>query len=171
MTVAECQVRSLRVASLSVRRLPASMASASRRKTPPLLLAAIISVISLVGVVVFTGLYAPGAVRRDGPSLGDVHGTSRTDTAESVIRVNDPSICALCGVVEAVRPYEIRSTGAVVAGEDTQESSAAAVVPRTAYRVTVRMEDGSYRTLSQPRRPVFKSGDRVRIADGSLVAR
>lgn len=146
------------------------MVPASRRKTPPLLLAAIISVISLVGVVVLTGLYAPGAARRDAPSLGEVQGPIRAD-AEPAIRVNDPSICALCGVVEAVRPYEIRSTGAVGAGEDAQESGAAAVVPRTAYRVTVRMEDGSYRTLSQPKRPVFKSGDRVRIADGALVAR
>jgi hypothetical protein len=146
------------------------MAPASRRKTPPLLLAAIISVVSLVGVVVLTGLYAPGAVRRDATALGEVQGSMRADV-EPAIRVNDPSICALCGVVEAVRPYEIRSTSVVNASDDTRESGAAALVPRTAYRVTVRMEDGSYRTLSQPKRPVFKSGDRVRIADGTLVAR
>jgi hypothetical protein len=146
------------------------MAPASRRKTPPLLLAAIISVVSLVGVVVLTGLYAPGAVRRDATALGEVQGSMRADV-EPAIRVNDPSICALCGVVEAVRPYEIRSTSVVNAGDDARESGAAALVPRTAYRVTVRMEDGSYRTLSQPKRPVFKSGDRVRIADGTLVAR
>jgi outer membrane lipoprotein SlyB len=141
-----------------------------RRKTPPLLLAAIISVVSLVGVVILTGLYAPGAARRDGTPLGDVGAASRGD-AEPAIRLNDPSICALCGVVEAVRPYEIRSTSATPGGEDAQEASAAALVPRTAYRVTVRMEDGSYRTLSQPTRPMFKSGDRVRIADGALLAR
>jgi outer membrane lipoprotein SlyB len=146
------------------------MSPASRRKTPPLLLAAVISVVSLVGVVILAGLYAPGGMRRDGTPLGDVVVTPRGD-AEPAIRLNDPSICALCGVVEAVRPYEIRSTSATPGGEDAQEASAAALVPRTAYRVTVRMEDGSYRTLSQPTRPMFKSGDRVRIADGALLAR
>lgn len=146
------------------------MSPASRRKTPPLLVAAIISVVSLVGVVILTGLYAPGGARRDGTPLGDGGAGSRGD-AEPSIRLNDPSICAVCGVVEAIRPYEIRSTSAARGGEDAQEAGNAALVPRTAYRVTVRMEDGSYRTLSQPTRPMFKSGDRVRIADGALLAR
>jgi hypothetical protein len=146
------------------------MLPASRRKPQPLLLAAIISVVSLVGVVVLTGLYAPGAMRRYGAPLGDMNATTRGD-AEPAIRLNDPSICALCGVVEAVRPYEIRSTSVTPGGEDAQEAASGALVPRTAYRVTVRMEDGSYRTLSQPTRPMVKAGDRVRIAEGALLVR
>jgi outer membrane lipoprotein SlyB len=77
----------------------------------------------------------------------------------------------VCGVVEAVRPYEIRATSATPVGEDARVSADANLVPRTAYRVTVRMEDGSYRTLSQPRPPAFKAGDRVRVVDGAVVAR
>ena len=65
-----------------------------------------------IRVVVLTGVYAPGAGRRSPAALGDVQGATRPD-AEPSIRVNDPSICALCGVVEAVRPYEIRSASAV----------------------------------------------------------
>ena len=146
------------------------MAPASRRKTPPLLLAAVISVVSLVGVVILTGLYAPGTARRDAAGLGEVNAPPRGD-AEPAIRLNDPTIGPVCGVVEAVRPYEILSSSTAPGGEDAQESGSGAVVPRTAYRVTVRMEDGSYRTLSQPTRPAFKTGDRVRIAEGALLAR
>jgi hypothetical protein len=146
------------------------MGPLSRRKTPPLLLGAVISAVSLVGVALLAGLYAPGGARRDAARLDAGGGTVRGD-AEPGIRLNAPSVCALCGVVEAVRPYEIRSTSTAPGGDDAQEAGRGAVVPRTAYRVTVRMEDGSYRTLSQPTRPAFKSGDRVRIADGALASR
>lgn len=38
------------------------------------------------------------------------------------------------------------------------------------YDVRVRMEDGSYRMVSQPTEPAFQPGDRVKIVDGALVA-
>lgn len=38
------------------------------------------------------------------------------------------------------------------------------------YRVTVRMDDGSYRTVSQATAPTVAVGGRVRIANGALVA-
>ncbi len=147
------------------------MSPASRRKAPPLLLAAVISVVSLVGVVVVAGLFAPTALRRDGAPLAESATPSGVGAEGTTIRFNDPSICAVCGVVEAVRPYEIRATSAVPVGDDARASADANLVPRTAYRVTVRMEDGSYRTLSHPTLPAFKAGDRVRVADGAAVAR
>jgi hypothetical protein len=71
--------------------------------------------------------------------------------------------CATCGVVAAVRTFEVRgdSTGA---GEAQRPAGA-----RTSYRVTVRMTDGSYRTLAQPTPPSVGVGDRVRIAAGAVV--
>lgn len=60
-------------------------------------------------------------------------------------------ICALCGVVAAVRTPGARGDG------------------QTSYRVTVRMTDGSYRTLAQSTPPTVGVGDRVRIADGAVV--
>jgi membrane protein implicated in regulation of membrane protease activity len=146
------------------------MAPASRRKHPPLLLAAIASVVSLVAAIVLTGVFAPSALRRDAAGLSTHDPGSRAE-GERAIRVNDPSVCAVCGVVEAVRPYEIRATTAMPATEDVRESADANLVPRTAYRVAVQMEDGSYRVLSQPTLPAFKTGDRVRIVEGALVAR
>ena len=39
------------------------------------------------------------------------------------------------------------------------------------YRVTVRMDDGSFRTVSQPNAPALTVGERVRVVDGTVVAR
>jgi outer membrane lipoprotein SlyB len=41
----------------------------------------------------------------------------------------------------------------------------------TSWRVTVRLEDGSVRTLSQVTQPQFAVGDRVRIVNGSSIER
>ena len=58
--------------------------------------------------------------------------------------------CANCGAVVAIRSVQSTST------------------PN--WRVTVRLDDGSYRTLSQPGEPSFAVGGRVRIVDGRPVA-
>lgn len=43
------------------------------------------------------------------------------------------------------------------------------VKKQTAWRVTVRMDDGSVRTLQQSAQPPFATGDRVRIVDGKAI--
>jgi len=68
-------------------------------------------------------------------------------------RVDPAGGCASCGTVAAIRTVEIEKT----------------VNKRVAYRVTVRMDDGSYRTLSQPTRPPVAVGDKVRIVDGTVL--
>lgn len=62
--------------------------------------------------------------------------------------------CASCGVIDAIRTVEPRA--------GTQ---------RAIWRVTVRLDDGSVRTLSQPAAPPFAIGDRVRIVNGSGLER
>jgi len=42
---------------------------------------------------------------------------------------------------------------------------------RYAYRVTVRMDDGSFRTISVSSPPTFAVGDKVRVVEGSSYAR
>lgn len=56
-------------------------------------------------------------------------------------------------------------TGGVFGGSDAENS----VRKRNAYRVTVRMDDGSYRTLSLSSPPAFAVGDKVRVVEGKLV--
>jgi hypothetical protein len=75
------------------------------------------------------------------------------------------SSCATCGTVEAIRTIELRGDGAGTRELDQHLSK------RLAYRVTVRLDDGSYRTLSQPTPPSIAVGGKVRIVDGALVAR
>jgi hypothetical protein len=63
--------------------------------------------------------------------------------------------CANCGTVETIRTV-------MVAG-------AADGTKRTVYRITVRMDDGSFRTLSQAAPPSVAVGEAVRITDGAVV--
>ena len=65
--------------------------------------------------------------------------------------------CVHCGVVESVR---------VVADEIEKD-----VNKSTLYRVTVRMDDGSMRSISLPSAPGYAVGDRVRVLNGSQLER
>jgi len=42
---------------------------------------------------------------------------------------------------------------------------------RTAYRVTLRMDDGSQRSLTQSEAPAYAVGERVRVANGRIAER
>jgi len=104
--------------------------------------------------------------------------------------------CALCGTVESIRTVEVRdeaaSAGAAAggpggAGEQTGGGGGTAVTllgaegaiagneieknvkKRYAYRVTVRMDDGSFRTISLSSPPTLAVGDKVRVVEGKLV--
>ncbi len=108
-----------------------------------------------------------------------------------------PSSCALCGTVESIRTVEVRDEaggpgaaagpGATGPGEQTVGGGGAAVTllgaggaiagsevvknakKRYAYRVTVRMDDGSFRTISLSSPPTLTVGDKVRVVEGKLV--
>ena len=107
-----------------------------------------------------------------------------------------PSKCPLCGTVKSIRILELRVapedvhatgiSGASTAGRTGRDDDSATIIEtvvgavtrneggkkankRFAYRVTVRMDDGSYRTVSQSSPPAFAVGDRVRVVEGRLV--
>jgi len=109
-----------------------------------------------------------------------------------------PSSCALCGTVESIRTVEVRDEaggagaaaggpGATGGGEQTIGEGGSAVTllgaggaiagseieknvkKRYAYRVTVRMDDGSFRTISLSSPPTLAVGDKVRVVEGKLV--
>ena len=105
------------------------------------------------------------------------------------------SSCALCGTVESIRTVEVRdevggpgaAAGGPGAGEQSVGGGGAAVTllgaagaiagseieknvkKRYAYRVTVRMDDGSFRTISLSSPPTLAVGDKVRVVEGKLV--
>ncbi len=41
---------------------------------------------------------------------------------------------------------------------------------QTAYRITVRMDDGAYRTISQSHVPAVAAGDKVKVVNGNVSA-
>ena len=41
----------------------------------------------------------------------------------------------------------------------------------SAYRITLRMEDGTYRTITQRSHPGYGLGERVKVVNGAIVAR
>jgi outer membrane lipoprotein SlyB len=149
-------------------------------KTHPLVLGAAASVIvvSLVGAAAIGGLL-PGA-RSDKTDTPAQRSAPAADSARhgvpTRIEARDGA-CASCGTVESIRALELKgnatgrgtvaggATGAV-AGNEIEWN----VKKRYSYRVTVRMDDGSYRTLSQSSAPAVAVGERVRVVDSTVIA-
>ena len=108
-----------------------------------------------------------------------------------------PSNCALCGTIESIRAIEVYEEpagttldarsgdaagggpgGAIAGGASSmldtllsavRGESGTNVRKRHVYRVTLRMDDGSFRALSLPSPPGFAVGDKVRVVEGRLV--
>jgi len=137
--------------------------TASKRTNPVVVgAAASVVVVSLVGIGALAGL-APFASsdrsralpERAAKSAGAVTETPRTVARPE--RIGAPQLCAKCGVVESVRAFGVKGE----AGDRDE----------TVYRVTIRMDDGSYRTISHPVAPGYSIGEKVRLIDGAVVPR
>jgi outer membrane lipoprotein SlyB len=146
----------------------------------PLIAGAAVAVMILgaIGVAAITGVLP----NQTSPKQ---NGIALADSATQARSVN----CALCGTVEAIRTVEVRdeagSAGALAGdaiGKDgsttilrTDGGTASgteietSVKKRYAYRVTVHMDDGSYRTVSLSSPPALAAGDKVRVVEGKLV--
>jgi hypothetical protein len=97
--------------------------------------------------------------------------------------------CGDCGVVDSIRAKEIEKGGVIAvglaprSGQDAPNASgrssgltyaavnAAASEARIAvnFVVTLRMEDGTVRTIYENQRPPFSIGERVRLVNGSVM--
>ena len=117
------------------------------RNRPHLLLVGAVASVALVGVAAVIGLAPSRSAEQpeSAPAKGPDAGPRRALGAA----------CANCGTVEAIRTV-------MVPGQ-------ADGTKRTVYRITVRMDDGSFRTLSQSTPPAVAVGEAVRITDGAVV--
>jgi hypothetical protein len=115
------------------------------RNWPHLLIVGAVASMALVGVAAVVGLGPPRSAEKPeaAPAKESDAGPRRTLGAT----------CANCGTVEAIRTVTVAADGA----------------KRTVYRITVRMDDGSFRTLSQATPPSVAVGEAVRITDGAVV--
>ena len=106
---------------------------------------------------------------------------------------SQPGTCALCGTIESIRTIEVLDQASAPVGTADSRSGTEAgaraatsvldtlssvvtwnaaekdMRKRVVYRVTLRMDDGSFRTISLPSPPAFTVGDKVRVVEGRLV--
>ena len=98
------------------------------------------------------------------------------------------SKCDDCGIVDSIRAREVESAGVVASnfpnGAVDNGRAYAAQMPGITYAaltrssdarvavnfvVTVRMEDGTVRTIHESQRPPLSIGERVRLVNGAVV--
>jgi len=97
----------------------------------------------------------------------------------SELKPAPPAACGLCGIVESIRSVEVYDEPSTPGGGVSMLDSLSGALSRDAgernvrkrlvWRVTVRMDDGSYRAISLPRPPAFAAGEKVRVVEGRLV--
>jgi outer membrane lipoprotein SlyB len=153
--------------------------------------AASVLILSLVGVGAVTGVL-PNALMRtqpDTPSTRDgagyrpiAGGCAICGTVDSIraVRVtdeatdSDPVCGGLTGAAAGDQPGRgngnsvmtiLGAAGGASAGNGIGKNAKS----QYAYRVTIRMDDGSYRTVSLASVPAFSIGDKVRVVEGRLV--
>jgi outer membrane lipoprotein SlyB len=82
-----------------------------------------------------------------------------------------PRACGVCGTIESIRTVEVLDEAGRASGAAVPKSGADAdgVRKRQVFRVTLRMDDGSFRAISQSSPPAFAVGDKVRVVEGRLV--
>jgi len=125
---------------------------------------------ALVSVIVLSLLGA-------GASIGLIQYAESQKSADAVsggpAAGSKAGACYRCGTVESVRVVMLRGDasglGAVAGGAFPGNEIAHDPKKRLAYRVTVHMDDGSYRTVSQPTPPGVATGDKVRLVGNSLI--
>lgn len=74
-------------------------------------------------------------------------------------------------VVIAIDTIPARSAAAAdsaVGGSGTSGTSGSSTGTDKMYRITLRMDDGSTRVVTQEKAPTFSSGDRVNMMDGMI---
>jgi len=170
----------------------------SRPKNSPLILgaAAAALVFSLLGIAALTGVLPYAASQKSGEELvartmladkparriAGAASCANCGTVESVraieVKGRGSGVGAIAGgVTGAVVGNQfgrgngnaamtiLGAAGGALAGHEIEKN----VKKQVTYRVTVRMDDGSYRTVSQSAPPSL--GEKVRIVDGALVSR
>lgn len=65
-------------------------------------------------------------------------------------------------------PRSSTATGAAVGGSGAAGTTGSSMGEDKMYRVTLRMDDGTTRVLTQDKAPSFRSGDRVNMTDGMI---
>jgi outer membrane lipoprotein SlyB len=74
---------------------------------------------------------------------------------------------AVVTVIE-VMPHPADGSAAV-GGSGTAGATGSSAAPDKMYRITLRMDDGTTRVVTQDKAPTFRNGDRVNMTDGMIT--
>jgi outer membrane lipoprotein SlyB len=151
-------------------------------KTHPVVFVAgaTVLLISAMGVAGLTGLLPAAASKLEDPATIAARQMNAPDAqrARPLAQHAQAAACKHCGVIESIRMVEIQSDAigrgafaGAAGGIDAPKANESNVKRTTAYRITLRMDDGTYRTLSQAQTPRFAVGERARIAKGLVLER
>jgi hypothetical protein len=140
--------------------MPSDTRQSGSTRISPLVVAvaASVTIASLIGLGALTGV-----LPNKRPALRDEVVVPRAEPS-----LAKPGACPSCGTVESVRTLEVSEDSGPAAGFSSSDPGKIAK-KRYAYRVTVRMDDGSFRTVSLSSPSTFAIGDKVRVVDGRLV--
>ena len=136
--------------------------SGSTRVSPLIMaVAASVAIAGLIGLSALSGMLPikRAAMRDEGP----------VPRGES--KPGQPRACGVCGTIESIRTVEVLDEAGRAAGAAVPKNGADAdgVRKRQVFRVTLRMDDGSFRAISLSSPPAFAVGDKVRVVEGRLV--
>lgn len=137
---------------------------AGMRNYPLLIGAGVALLISgLVGAAALTGAL-PLQVKHEAGAAQPI--LENTAAAAAAKKAN----CRTCGVVAAVRKVEVKreTSGGAAAGALAGNEIEKHAKKQTVYKVTVRMDDGSERTVTQAKAPAHAVGARVRVNGNHL---
>jgi len=115
----------------------------------------------------------PGACALCG-TIESVRTVEVYDEPSAAVGVSDPKSAAETagaspgGAVASGPMSVLDSLNDIVSGGGTEKGEKG-LRKRVVWRVTVRMDDGSFRAISLPSSPAFAIGDKVRVVDGRLV--
>ena len=146
-------------------------------KINPLVIIAAVSVIifSLVGIAAITGQMPAVKSETSEPAIrGEESGIKLNITPiimekrASPQQMEQANPCVNCGVVDSIITNDVKGDSGkagIVAGRETEKN----VNKPAVYQVKVRMDDGTYRVISQQDDPVFHVGENVKIVNGMVV--
>jgi hypothetical protein len=126
----------------------------------------IVGIGAISGRASLTGARAP----QEGPESAAKQLDAARSSAPQSARAAATPVCETCGTVESVRIHVVKGDRGAAGSAAGSAGVGAIGRQQTVHRVTIRMDDGSYRTISQPVEPGYGVGEKVRIIDGSVVA-
>jgi hypothetical protein len=140
------------------------MEETENKRITPLVVgaAAAVMIVTLLAIGALTGITPLAPFHRTQDARDVAAKPLETQQPARPERERSTASCVTCGIVESIRSMQVD------AQPDGTNRADARAARRTVYRVTVHMDDGSYRTISQPVEPGYSVGEKVRVIDSSI---